>query len=111
MRAPRTRVEAVLAKIWEEVLELETVGVHDDFFDLGGQSLDATRIVARAREVFCVPLSLRVVLTDASTVAKLAEKILEDSQSRPEIERLAELWLRAARETEIALEESTAAPE
>jgi len=48
--APRTPVEKVLAKIWSEVLGLVCVGVHDNFFDLGGHSRVATRVVARVRQ-------------------------------------------------------------
>ena len=44
---PRTETEAALARFWSEVLGVEQVGVHDNFFDLGGHSLAATEIVAR----------------------------------------------------------------
>jgi len=46
---PRTPVEASLAGIWSEVLGLERVGIHDNFFDLGGASMKALRIVAKAQ--------------------------------------------------------------
>ncbi|HYH79351.1 MAG TPA: AMP-binding protein, partial [Longimicrobium sp.] len=48
--APRTPLETRLAEIWREVLGVERVGLHDDFFDLGGQSILAMRLVARVRE-------------------------------------------------------------
>jgi thioesterase domain-containing protein len=47
--APATPVEETLAEIWAEVLGLDRVGVHDDFFDLGGHSLLVTQVVARLR--------------------------------------------------------------
>jgi acyl-coenzyme A synthetase/AMP-(fatty) acid ligase len=45
--APRIPIEEDLAKIWAEVLSLDKVGIHDNFFDLGGHSLAATRVVSR----------------------------------------------------------------
>jgi acyl-coenzyme A synthetase/AMP-(fatty) acid ligase len=69
--APRTPVETLLAEIWAEVLGADGVGVHDDFFELGGQSLRATQMIARARAVFQVELPLRS-LFEAPTVAGLA---------------------------------------
>jgi amino acid adenylation domain-containing protein len=55
---PRDDVEEKLAVIWADVLGLERVGINDQFLDLGGQSLLATRIVTRVREVLGVGLSL-----------------------------------------------------
>ncbi len=49
--APRTPVEASLARIWASVLRLEQVGVHDNFFALGGDSILTIQIIAKAREV------------------------------------------------------------
>jgi aryl carrier-like protein len=46
--APRTPVETVLAEIWKEVLGLERVGIHDDFFELGGDSILSIQILSRA---------------------------------------------------------------
>lgn len=48
--APRTPVEQSLAAIWEHVLGVERVGVNDDFFELGGDSIQSLQVVARARQ-------------------------------------------------------------
>ncbi|MEA2692905.1 MAG: hypothetical protein QOJ16_2292, partial [Acidobacteriota bacterium] len=68
---PRTPVERQLAEIWSAVLGVERVGVHDDFFELGGQSLLATQIVSRLREVCGVEIPLRS-LFQQPTLAGLA---------------------------------------
>lgn len=47
--APRTPMESALAKIWVEVLRLEQVGIHDNFFALGGDSILSIQIIARAK--------------------------------------------------------------
>ncbi|HYW05316.1 MAG TPA: amino acid adenylation domain-containing protein, partial [Longimicrobium sp.] len=77
---PRTPVEEVLAGIWAEVLGVERVGVHDDFFAFGGHSLRAMQVTARVREVLRVSVPLRALFEDA-TVAGLAvhvERLLRD---------------------------------
>ena len=48
--APRTDVEQLLADLWSDVLDLEPIGIHDDFFELGGDSMQCIQIVAAARE-------------------------------------------------------------
>ena len=75
---PRTLSENLIAEIWSAVLNLERVGVHDNFFALGGHSLKATRVVSRVREVFRVELPVRA-LFDSPTVACLSE-IIERSR-------------------------------
>ena len=73
--APRTPLEEVVAGILAGVLGLEAVGVHDDFLDLGGDSLQATRFVAELRDWLEV-LELTVADVFARrTVAELAERI------------------------------------
>jgi amino acid adenylation domain-containing protein/FkbM family methyltransferase len=56
---PRTATETALAAIWSELLQVEHIGMQDDFFDLGGQSLLAIRMVARIREAFGVEVKVR----------------------------------------------------
>ncbi|MFF9021160.1 non-ribosomal peptide synthetase [Streptomyces eurythermus] len=69
--APRTPLEQAVAAIWCELLGLEEVGVHDDFFVLGGNSLLATRLAFRLRQVVSAEVPLAEVFA-AGTVARLA---------------------------------------
>ncbi|MFC1716328.1 amino acid adenylation domain-containing protein [Candidatus Poribacteria bacterium] len=75
--APQTPIEETLTGIWAEILELDQVGIHDNFFDLGGNSLQATQIVSRVTKTFQVKMSLRSVL-QSSTVADMAAIIAQD---------------------------------
>jgi len=88
--APRGALEEVLSTIFAEVLQLERVGVRDNFFDLGGHSLLATQIASRVREAFRVEVPLRKIFEEP-TVEGLAQALLEGEGER--IERTAELLL------------------
>ncbi|HKH46547.1 MAG TPA: amino acid adenylation domain-containing protein [Thermoanaerobaculia bacterium] len=72
--APRTALEERLVELWGEVLGREQVGIHDDFFDLGGHSLLGARLLLEARQSFGVDLPLGE-LFDARTPAALAERL------------------------------------
>jgi acyl carrier protein len=63
---PRTAPERALAEIFAEVLRLERVGIFDNFFSLGGNSLTAVKLIARVRVEFGVRLPLWVVFQCAS---------------------------------------------
>ncbi|WP_042368093.1 non-ribosomal peptide synthetase [Streptacidiphilus neutrinimicus] len=80
---PRTAAERALAGVWAEVLGVDAVGVHDDFFDLGGDSILAARAVARIREASGVRLTLRDVFT-ARTVAALAPVLADPALAAPQ---------------------------
>ncbi|HSL82229.1 MAG TPA: type I polyketide synthase, partial [Thermoanaerobaculia bacterium] len=69
--APRNDVERLVAALWQEMLGTERIGIHDEFFDLGGSSLLAVGLVARLRERLGVELDPHVLL-EAPTVAELA---------------------------------------
>jgi acyl carrier protein len=71
---PRDETEAALAAIWAEVLKVERVGVHDSFFDLGGDSITSMRVVSRVRQAFEVPIPAEVIFA-APTVAELGEQV------------------------------------
>lgn len=68
---PRTNLEKEIVRIWEQVLERSPIGVQEDFFDLGGTSLDAVRIFARIAEVVQQRLPVSLIL-GAPTIEQLA---------------------------------------
>ncbi|MGW1893341.1 non-ribosomal peptide synthase/polyketide synthase [Streptomyces sp. NPDC002004] len=80
--APRTPTEEALAALWEETLHT-AVGVEDDFFSLGGDSLRALLIASRANDAFGVTLTPRDVLV-SRTVAALADAVEEQVLSELE---------------------------
>jgi hypothetical protein len=72
---PRTPIERDLAVLWAVLLNLLSVGIHDNFFDLGGHSLLAVQLISRVRQIYGVDLSLEVVYSGDFTVAELANAI------------------------------------
>jgi len=90
--APSTPVEQVLAKIYCEALAINEIGVDDSFFDLGGDSLIAGRILARLGRVFPWPLTL-AEFYGAATVAKTAQLILHKAPSHELADKAAQLSL------------------
>jgi acyl-CoA synthetase (AMP-forming)/AMP-acid ligase II/acyl carrier protein len=73
--APRTSIEEVVAEMWSQALGIKPIGIHDDFFALGGDSLMAILVISRLRRVLQVQLSLARFF-EARTIAKLS-KIIE----------------------------------
>lgn len=72
--APQNPTQEILADIWATVLNIGSIGIHDDFFDLGGHSLSAVQIVGRLHEAFEVDIPVRCVLEER-TIASLARRI------------------------------------
>ena len=75
--APCNRVERTIASIWQEELQLEKVGIHDNFFDLGGNSLSLARVFDRLQATFGNRLKM-VELFRHTTIAALAKYLSED---------------------------------
>ncbi|QKV94271.1 amino acid adenylation domain-containing protein [Streptomyces sp. NA02950] len=73
-RAPRTPRERTLCALVAEVLKAERIGLDDDFFERGGHSLSAIRLLGRIRETLGAELSVRTVF-EAPTVARLVTRI------------------------------------
>jgi acyl carrier protein len=71
---PGDALEEQLAAIWQEVLRLERVGAHDNFFTLGGHSLLATQVVSRVREVLGIEMPLRRVF-ETPTLRRMADSL------------------------------------
>jgi amino acid adenylation domain-containing protein len=92
-QAPRTETERVLTSIFEELLGVRRIGVHDPFFALGGHSLLATRALARIRARFGVTLPLRAFF-EHPTVHALAAAIAERRAAEVSPERLADVLAR-----------------
>jgi amino acid adenylation domain-containing protein len=74
--APRTEIEQAVARIWADVLSIDTISADDDFFALGGHSLLAIRAVARLRDAFDLDLTPRTFFA-SPTVAGLARAIAD----------------------------------
>jgi len=86
IKLPRTPTEEVLAGIWGQVLGVPAVGIDQEFFRLGGESLRAMRIMARVRNTFKVQLPINLLMTENLTVERVAE-VIEATvwhESRPE---------------------------
>src|SRR3989454_202688 len=81
---PRTGIEGQLVEVWQEVLRLEKIGIHDNFFALGGTSLLAAQLGTRVRVLCDVDLPVRQLFT-CPTVAELAaavERAIEEGRGR-----------------------------
>ncbi|MEO1131740.1 MAG: beta-ketoacyl synthase N-terminal-like domain-containing protein [Cyanobacteria bacterium J06639_1] len=74
--APRTEIEIALVELWEQAIGVSPIGIHDGFFELGGDSLIATMLVSQVCKTFQLDLSYQSFF-DAPTVAKSAETIVE----------------------------------
>ena len=72
--APRSSIEEKLVELWEKILDVRPIGIHDNFFDLGGHSLAGASLISRLNRTFGLDLAVRV-LFEAPTVAQLTSSI------------------------------------
>jgi acyl transferase domain-containing protein len=84
---PRSDLEARLVGLYQDMLGVGQVGIHDNFFDLGGNSLVATQLISRVREAFEVEIALRA-LFEAPTVAELGVVIVREQAAAVDEEEL-----------------------
>ena len=88
-QAPKGKVEQIIAKIWEEVLDLEKVGVHDNFFDLGGHSLLLVRMRNKLQRYFKKEVPI-VDMFERPTIGDLAEFLSDKRKGEPSFDRIQE---------------------
>ncbi|WP_373270803.1 thioesterase domain-containing protein [Nostoc sp. T09] len=80
--APRNATEATLAEIWTKVLNIERVGIHDNFFDLGGNSLLSVRLLEQIRKQFERDLPLSILFLNP-TIEGLVNSLLTEIDPLP----------------------------
>jgi len=84
MVAPRNELEEKLVTIWQEILGINSVGIHDNFFEIGGHSLLLMRLVASIKNIFGVTLTIRTFF-ELETVEELANYIRLSQRSVPSV--------------------------
>jgi phthiocerol/phenolphthiocerol synthesis type-I polyketide synthase E len=71
---PRNELEQRVSRVWEEILGYREIGIHDNFFDLNGDSLTAAQLISRIQQVYPVEISLQSFFLEP-TIAHLAEVV------------------------------------
>lgn len=89
---PKTEIEQAIAKIWQQLLQLEKVGINDNFFDIGGHSLLLVQLHAKLRDMFPVDIAI-THLFEYPTIASLAQYL---TKAQPQTSTLLETQQRAA---------------
>ncbi len=103
--APRTAIEQALAGIWETLLGIERVGAQDNFFDLGGHSLQGMRLAAHVRDALGVELRVRSIF-EHPTLAGLAQLVTDEMVKQLGADLVAELLASGAEAAAVAGGES-----
>ncbi|RIU88209.1 non-ribosomal peptide synthetase, partial [Oceanobacillus picturae] len=82
--APRNDIEAKLVSMWEDILEIDRVGIHDNFFELGGHSLKATVLSGRIQKELEINVGVRDIF-EKPTIIGLAEHIMKGQNTQYEL--------------------------
>lgn len=85
---PTNQIEHTLCDMWQELLRIDQVGIHDSFFDLGGQSLLAIQVIGRLRQIYPVQLDLQQLLEGTPTVSNIAAQIQAQLPEDDEIAKM-----------------------
>ncbi len=88
-QAPHSEVEKTIAKVWKQVLQLEKVGIDDNFFDLGGNSLLVVQVNNKLREIWNRDLSV-VEIFQNPTIKSLAQHLSQKSSAQTTLEKMRE---------------------
>jgi acyl carrier protein len=88
--APRNVIEEAVAGIWKEILGVQQVSIHDNFFNVGGHSILAMRLLSRLRETFRVQLSVRNFF-GLATVAEISQALVANETKPGRTEKIARL--------------------
>jgi len=102
---PASAVEQVVAEVWSELLQVQRISRADNFFDLGGNSLSATQLVSRLREVFRVSLPLACAF-EAPTLGGLAALIIASEPQPGLADRTAKLLKQIGKMSDAAVQGS-----
>jgi amino acid adenylation domain-containing protein len=81
----RNEMQAALVKIWQEVLGIENMGIHDDFFSLGGDSIKGIRVINKIQEWLEEVVHV-TVLFESPTIAELAERLIGLQQQKQDMD-------------------------
>ena len=100
-----TETEFKIAQIWNQVLGIEEIGLHDNFFDLGGHSLHATQVISKIRAEFDIELALRV-LFEVTSIIDLA-RIIDSSDRKANVKRLEKIKKRKFEQTILSSNEDS----
>jgi acyl carrier protein len=87
---PETDLERAVASLWEEVLGVENIGVNDNFFDLGGDSLLGMRLMAALQDTFGIELPLRDLFT-SSTLRELCATLRASEHQAGRLQKIAKI--------------------
>jgi acyl carrier protein len=79
--APATELERTIAEIWKEVLHVDQIGLHDNFFDLGGHSLLVVKVHVKLQQVFQREISI-VDMFRLPTIESLAQHLAREAGGR-----------------------------
>ncbi|WP_203980591.1 non-ribosomal peptide synthetase, partial [Micromonospora phaseoli] len=95
-RAPSEPLEQIIASVWAEVLDVDEVGVDDNFFALGGHSLHAVQVCGRLERTLRTPVSVRQ-LVEQPTVGDLARRLRADGPDARRIDQIAAVVMQVRR--------------
>ena len=93
--APRTEVERTIAEIWQQALKIENVGIHDNFFDLGGQSLLMARVKNSLQKFLKKEIPM-IALFQYPSIDSLCKYLCSDENKQPSFQRVNERAKRQA---------------